>query len=255
MKATPKQGELVIATIKKIYPYGAFCTLDEYNDLEAFLHVSEIAPRWIKNIHEHVREGQKVIAQVYRYLPDKNQIDLTIKRISESDKVWKREQYRRTNRGKKLLEIVAKRLKKEKTKFSEEVTPALEKAFGSVYEGLEALSFEPEKARAKLSGLSPKVLDTLEEIAKENIKRQKVSISKNVKLECFEPDGIERIRSALAYTPSGKVKMEIKYIGAPVYKVDIESDDYKIAEKEIALLLEHIKKVMGKCKHKLEVSE
>ncbi|MCX8205960.1 MAG: translation initiation factor IF-2 subunit alpha [Candidatus Micrarchaeota archaeon] len=251
----PKQGELVIATIKKIYPYGAFCTLDEYDGQEAFLHVSEIAPRWIKNIHEHVREGQKVIAQVYRYLPDKNQIDLTIKRVSESDKVWKREQYRRSNRARKLLEIAAKRLKKDKAKFSEEVAPALEKAFGSVYEGLEALSFEPEKARAKLAGLNEKALGALEEIAKENIKRQKVNISKSIRLECFEPDGVERIRAALAYSPSGKVNMGIKYTGAPLYKVDIEADDYKAAEKEMAQLLEHIRKTMGKCKHKLEVSE
>ena len=54
----PEPRELIIATVKKVVPYGAFCSLDEYNDIEAFIHVSEIAPRWIKNVHEHVKEGQ-----------------------------------------------------------------------------------------------------------------------------------------------------------------------------------------------------
>ena len=55
----PDHDELVIAVIKKIMPYGAFCSLPEYGNVEAFLHVSEVAPRWIKNIHEFISEGQK----------------------------------------------------------------------------------------------------------------------------------------------------------------------------------------------------
>ena len=44
-------------------PYGAFCTLPEYKDLEAFLHVSEVAPRWIKNIHDFISEGQRYVVR------------------------------------------------------------------------------------------------------------------------------------------------------------------------------------------------
>jgi len=249
----PGRGELVIATVKKIFPYGAFCTLDEYDGLEAFLHVSEIAPRWIKNIREHVREGQKVIAQVHRFIPEKNQIDLTIKRVSESDRVWKREQYRRENRGKKLLENAAKKLKKDEV-FIGEIAPEMEKAFGSIYECFEALSLDSENARGKLK-VPAKVLKVLESVAKDNIKPQKVHISRKLKVECFESDGVERVRGALGKVSSEKAKVELRYIGAPLYKIDIESDDYKTAEKELERIVSAISAEMGKCRHRVEVLE
>ena len=43
----PEQDELVLSTVKKIMPYGAFCTLDEYSNREAFVHISEVAPRML----------------------------------------------------------------------------------------------------------------------------------------------------------------------------------------------------------------
>ncbi|MFH1448366.1 MAG: S1 RNA-binding domain-containing protein, partial [Candidatus Micrarchaeota archaeon] len=59
MMETPEKDELVIATIRKIFPYGAFCSLDEYDNKEAFVHISEVASRWVKNIHEFLKENQK----------------------------------------------------------------------------------------------------------------------------------------------------------------------------------------------------
>ncbi len=252
-KALPKEGELVIATIKKIFPYGAFCALDEYDGAEAFLHVSEIAPRWIKNIHEHVRDGQKIIAKVHRYIPEKNQIDLTLKRVTESERVWKREQYRRDKRGVKLLEIAAKKLKKERDKFIEEMSVDMNAAFGSVYNAFEALSFDTENARPKLDKIPEKTLKALETIAQENIKKQKVNINRNVKLECFEPDGVKRIKEAMCSLKSSKVELSVKYISAPVYRIEIESDDYKTAEKEFNHLIDAIKQSMGKSRYKIEI--
>ena len=57
----PKVGELVIATVSKISKFGAYCRLPEYNDLEVFLPIREISSGWIKNIREHIHEGQKLV--------------------------------------------------------------------------------------------------------------------------------------------------------------------------------------------------
>ncbi len=42
----PEVGEIVIATVSKVSDHGAYVTLDEYNNIQGFLHVSEIAPGW-----------------------------------------------------------------------------------------------------------------------------------------------------------------------------------------------------------------
>ena len=38
----PEVGEIVIATIKKTGDHGAYVSLDEYDDIQGFLHVSEM---------------------------------------------------------------------------------------------------------------------------------------------------------------------------------------------------------------------
>jgi translation initiation factor 2 subunit 1 len=253
----PKTRELVMATVKKVVPYGAFCSLDEYNDIEAFIHVSEIAPRWIKNVHEHVKEGQKIIGRVVRVIPEKNQVDLSIKRVTDADRVWKRETYRKSKRVKNLLEIAAKKLNKERKEFIGEIESILEKKYNTSYEGLENLSYNTEDARKKLKDISKDVLDVLEKIAKENIKKQKVEINRNIILECFDSDGVEKIiKSFSSYkTKTKDVDVSIKYVGAPIYKINISAWDYKAGEKEFDSIIKSIEKTMKKSKYNLETSE
>jgi len=57
----PEVGELVIATITKIGDHGAYVILDEYDKIQGFLHVSEIAPGWVRNINKYVKENEKVV--------------------------------------------------------------------------------------------------------------------------------------------------------------------------------------------------
>ncbi len=254
LRDKPKQGELVIATIKKILPYGAFCSLDEYNNMEAFLHVSEIAPRWIKNIHEHIKEGQKVIALVHRVIPDKNQIDLSLKRVTEADKVWKRDQYRKTRRAVRLLELAAKKLRRSPTKFVNEVGGLLEEKFGSVYAGLESLSFDPDNAVKKLEGLSERVVKALLNVARENIKKSNISITRVIQLEVYEPNGIELIKGALLSLEIPEdVKVDINYLGAPKYRFVLETLEYKRAEKVFESILEQLKSNLKGHNYKIEV--
>ena len=46
----PEIGEIVIATIKKTGDHGAYVSLDEYDNIQGFLHISEIAPGWVRKV-------------------------------------------------------------------------------------------------------------------------------------------------------------------------------------------------------------
>ncbi len=55
----PEPGEIVIATVTKVSDHGAYVTLDEYNNTQGFLHISEIAPGWVRTISRYVKQGEK----------------------------------------------------------------------------------------------------------------------------------------------------------------------------------------------------
>ena len=78
----PEVGEIVIATITKISDHGAYVTLDEYDNIQGFLHVSEIAPGWVRKVTKYVKEGEKKVLLVKKIQQGRKEIDLSLKQIS-----------------------------------------------------------------------------------------------------------------------------------------------------------------------------
>lgn len=235
----PDEGELVLAIIKKIMPYGAFCTLSEYENLEGFLHISEVAPRWIKNIHEFISEGQRYVVIVHRVDREKNQVDVSIKRVSEEQKKRKLETVRNEKRGLKLLEISIKgaKVKTDITTAREEI----ETHFPDVFSSFKEASLEGEDALKELN--LPKTLKTkMVEIAKKSIKKPVVEVSAVIDLVCYGPEGVEDVKNALHLGD----EVSVHYLGAPKYKISLTAPDYKSGEKELDRILEHIKDFVQK---------
>ncbi len=78
----PEVGEIIVATIAKIGDHGAYATLDEYNNVQGFLHVSEIAHGWVRNINKFVKEGEKKVLLVKNIREGREEIDLSLKHVS-----------------------------------------------------------------------------------------------------------------------------------------------------------------------------
>ncbi len=250
MDNLPEQDELVIAIIKKILPYGAFCILPEYNNLEAFLHVSEVAPRWIKNIHEFISEGQRLTVKIYHVDKQKNQVDVSLKRVNEEEKRKKQEQVSSEKRAEKLLE---RALSESKIKLSyEDAKKLLTEHFGDLFSCFQS-AFEDEKS---IDGLDvpASLKSAIVETAKKNIKKAVMEVSGVLSLTCYSGDGVEKIKDALSLN---KKSISISYLGAPRYKISITSDNYKDAEKSLATTIEHIKSFAQKntCDLSFERSE
>lgn len=241
----PDEDELVIAVIKKIMPYGAFCILPEYKNLEAFLHISEVAPRWIKNIHEFISEGQRYVVKVHHIDREKNQVDVSIKRVSEAEKKAKLELMKSEKRGEKLLEIS---LKASGVKLDiATVRTAIESQFGDIYSCFKEASLTAD-ALKKLD-LPDKLKEAIIETGKKNIKKPVVEVGATVTLVCYGAEGVEDIKKALKSEGA-----EVQYLGAPRYKISLTSEDYKSGEKKLTGVLEHIKTFAQKnnCDFKFE---
>lgn len=230
----PEEDELVIAIIKKIQPYGAFCTLPEYNDIDAFLHVSEVAPRWIKNIHEFISEGQRYVVKVHHVDREKNQVDVSIKRVNEEEKKSKFEMVQNEKRGTKLLEIAINASKV--TTDLPSVKKEIETHFDDIYSCFKEASFKGEDALSKLE-LPKQLKAKILEIAIKSIKKPVVSVDAIVTLVCYSSQGVDILKTALKVGDG----ISIHYLGAPRYKISLTASDYKTGEKKLLSVLEHIK--------------
>ena len=231
----PEADEFVIATVRKIMPYGAFCSLDEYEGREAFVHISEVASRWVKNIHEVLKNGQKIVARVHRLTPEKNQIDLSLRRVSEADRKRKMDEYQKDKRAAKLFELCAKKLDEDPEKALSTVGAELLKGHSDLYAALEDISFNGELAFKDMK-VTAEWKKMLSSVAQQNIVKPEVLIGGTMSVSSNAPDAIDHIRDAVLSATGGRkagVEISVRYIGAPRYQIFVKAGDYKAAEKAL----------------------
>jgi len=240
MAQMPEVDELVFATVRKIMPYGAFCVLDEYQGREAFLHISEVAPRWIKNIHEFLHEGQHLVVKVHQIVPEKGQIDVSIKRVSDSERKRKTESTKRLRRAEKLYEVAVKGSGAKPADISR-AKAELEASFEDLYAALEAIAAEGEAAVANLK-IEKKVLASLVETTQKAMKKAKARVGGTLKVYSYAPDGVEKVRLLLTSLPAPTgAEVSLTYIGAPQYKLQVLAPDYKAASKALSEIVSQAK--------------
>ncbi len=246
MQEYPELNELVIATVKKILPYGAILSLDEYGNAEAFLHISEVSRGWTKSVSEHLKQGQKTVVKVVRIEKAKRQIDVSRKRVNDGEKKRKMQAHKSATRAAKLLDRVAHQVKKTPEEAWKEAGNKLVEEYGDLYSAFEDLS----KGGKPKSKISKKWLDALAETAQKEIKPKKVELKAELELTVFGSKGVGELKKILKKLATKKAS--VHYLGAPNYLVRITAGDYKVAEKELSKMRKMLEKAGSKVSWKLE---
>ncbi|MCG3779927.1 MAG: S1 RNA-binding domain-containing protein [Candidatus Nitrosopumilus limneticus] len=231
----PEQGEIILATITKVMDHGAYVTLDEYDDIQGFLHISEIAPGWIRSVNRFVKDGEKKVLLVKKIKA--GDIDLSLKQVSKDQKKQKLKEVKKYEKGKTLLENL-----KEKVKLSDEEIEKLEDKFytkfDSVYDGFMEIARNGISVITDLK-LTKKITTAIEEICLK-IKVPSVEIRGIMEITNNSSDGVEIIKKILLDTIKKESTMDITYLGAPKYRISITAEDFKSAEKSLKPILEEI---------------
>ena len=71
---------MVDGAVERITPYGAFLKLEDGR--LGLVHISEVDRNYVKDVHEHLREGDVVQAKVVAIKED-GKIDLSIKALQD----------------------------------------------------------------------------------------------------------------------------------------------------------------------------
>jgi len=249
----PKEGEVLMCTVKKVEKFGAFLTLDEYGGKEGFIHISEVSPNWVKNIRDFFKEGRKVVAKVTRVDVSKQHIDMSLKRTTEQRKRYKVQQWKQRQKSTKLLELASKKVGKTPEQAKTEVVDKLLSEYPDLYTGFEEVVVGGKEVLAK-RGIAKDWIEALYPIIVSTIELHKVEIEGYVSLQCFEPNGVEVIRGALSELTKPtdgekESKIAVQIIGPPRYRVTVEAEDYKTAESILQKRIGMVESYLGKFDH------
>jgi translation initiation factor 2 subunit 1 len=229
-RSWPTAGELVVCTVRNIKDFAAFVSLDEYENIEGLIPISEIATGWIKYIRDHIREGQKVVCKVLHVDKNRGHIDLSLKDVNDHQRREKIREWKNESKARKWIGFAAEASGEK----PEVIVAALYTKYGDLYSVFEEIVSSGEDSLRKI-GLPAKTIEALVKVAHENVKVPKVTVSGNLILTSNKPDGINIIRRALrsAEPKIPDAEIELSYIGAPTYRIKVTAPDYKTAEKAI----------------------
>jgi len=243
-RGLPSLGELVICKVEKLNPHSAFLSLVEYQGIEGMVHISEISSGWIRDIRDHIKAGQTVVAKVMAV--DGRNVGLSIKRVDESQMNNKTREYNLELKAEKLLEIVAKKMGKTLESAYEEVGYLLQDKFGSMHEG-----FKRSITHSIVDkGIPQEWAVAIKEVAEKNIEQKEFEFRAKLMIKTFKPDGISTIKSLLGELE--KKGYDVRYIAAPEYLVKYKTKNAKLGRKNFTSALE---KLSGDAQISFEIVE
>ncbi|MDT7863552.1 MAG: translation initiation factor IF-2 subunit alpha [Vulcanisaeta sp.] len=252
-KELPDIGDLVIGTVYRILEHGAYVLLDEYGGLEAYAPINEVVQSWFHDIKDYLRLGQKTVFRVIRVDARRRLIDVSLRKVREEEKREKLAKWKRTLKGVKLLELVAKKLNMPLDKALQDFGWKLEDYYGDFLSIFENAAKHGAGDLRKL-GLSDDVINAINEVAKERIEVESTEISGIIRIISIKPDGVRHVREVLLKAmdlarKEGVDGVRIYTIGPPRYRIDIVGKDPKKLEsvlKDIVnLITTEIKKRGG----------
>ncbi|ELZ74382.1 translation initiation factor IF-2 subunit alpha [Haloferax larsenii JCM 13917] len=231
----PDSGELVVGKVDEIADFGVFVDLEEYEDKRGLVHISEVASGWIKNVRDHVREGQTVVAKVLDVNEGSQQIDLTIKDVNEHQRKEKIQEWKNEQKADKWMAIA----------FGEDVSDeeygtvanALLAEFESLYDGFEQAAIHGIEALEDVE-LDDDDLESIVDTARQNVSVPFVNVTGYVDLRSPSGTGVDDVKEALKAAEGDgdvgdEIELSVTYVGAPEYRIKVKAPDYKTAESEL----------------------
>ena len=228
-KGLPRFGELVLCTVNKISPYAAWCTIDEYENLEGMIHISEVAGKWVHDIRDFVKQNKQYVVKVVKLDEEKSIINLSIKRVSKNEEKEKLNSFRKEQRAEKILENSATPLGKNLQQAYDEIGYLLQEKFGELSAAMEEI--KKDKTVLEKLNVSKKWIEILSEIVAKTLKDKEIFLKAELDIRSYNGNGINDIKNILSEVQKSGVT--VRYISAPKYRIELKTKDPRRDEKRL----------------------
>jgi len=238
-KGFPEDSETVICTVTSVQHHSVFVRVDEY-DLSGMIHISEIAPGRIRNIRDYVTESKVIVCKVLRVNPERGHVDLSLRRITETQRRNKVNEVKQEQKAEKIIEFVSKKIGGNVLDVYKELSDNLLEEYDSLFSCFmdvveRDISLEKFKINKELA-------KELGDIIKQRLKPSFVEIRGELLMQSYAPDGVERVKKALKEAVNSGVSA--KYVAAGRYSLTAHAGDFKKAEELLRKSSEAAVKVM-----------
>ncbi len=253
----PNEGEITICTVKRIQRTTVFVTLDEYENRDGIIHISEISPGRIRTIRDFVKEGKKIVCKVLRKNERYGNLDLSLRRVTTGQRLNKIKELKLEEKCEKIIDSVAKQLKIDGDKLYDLVRTKVMESYETIGFGFQQVA-EGETNLASL-GIDKKSADALESVIKTRLKPQEVKVLREFQLTCPTKDGIEVIKKSLQkgemFAKKQSYDAQVSYISAPRYSVTLTTAEPKKAEEQTNEIIDVIREEIEKGEGTLDVQK
>lgn len=224
----PQEGDLVLCTVTKIINNSVFVSIDEFDNKSGMIHISEVSPGRIRNLRDFIEEGKLIVCKVLRIDLQRGHIDLSLRRVSESQKRNKINELKQEQLAEKIIEFVAKETGGQKDAIYKIIHQKTANDYDTIYNAF--VDSVEGNFDLKTLGLDSKVTLKLEETINQRIKAKEIEIKGELKLETYVPNGVEIVKDALLSCEKVDKSLIVTYEGGGKYKLTVKGQDYKIAE-------------------------
>lgn len=227
-KGFPESDELVFCIVTSVQSHSVFVKLEEYG-LSGMIHISEVAPGRIRNIRDFVVENKPIVCKVISINQERGHIDLSLRRVTESQRRAKVNEVKSEQKAEKIIELVAKQLGMPAPDLYAQFSEKISDKFASVFEAFMALA--KGDVNMDVFGLPRQVSEKLSEAVMLRIKPPVVEVKGKLSLISYDSDGVSLVRQALELAIKSGVS--VSYLGAGTYLLKVTAENYKSAEQFI----------------------
>jgi translation initiation factor 2 subunit 1 len=240
----PQRDELVVAVIDEIVDHGAYVKLETYKGKRGYLPISEVSQGWVTDISRFINPGQRVVLKAIRVNPTKGHIDLSMKRVTPSERNSVLRAWKRRRRFDKTIENVFESLKFTK----EQRAQVLERLLAQP-DPLAVIEKAASEGAIALTeaGIEPSLIPVLVEYSKRNIKLKEYTSLLKFSVSTPEKSGALKIKSLLEGIEKVLSMRSVNYVvyvvAAPNYAIEVSSQRPKLVNavmKDIPLKLREL---------------
>lgn len=218
-------GTVYVCKVKKVLQHGIIVEIGEGYG-EGFVHISELSKRWVRDVKEVAKEGEKIVCKLIK--KDPQSIELSAKRVTDNEKRQALREWSIENRIGRILD-------NSPAKDSTILRAKIKDKYGSYFDFYNTILKNGKSALDDLK-LNKDTIEALLDFVEKT--KKKITIKTELNVQDFGDDGVENIKRLLLESYSNKSNYSIKYIKAPIYLMTVNAGETKKTISENKKILE-----------------